>query len=167
MRLIFQNIHASMASRNTQSNRPRALSAIQGICELTYRQFRYTSRIGSRIHPHSLTCSFSSHHTWLHNLLSWAINNSASLTAPVHAWSPCCSLNLYGSTWHNLLGEWTGTLNTGKQNSSSIQWTHPGSFGIFTKLNTSMCAADCSQGYKFNIYFTPAPLSHTVFGGEE
>lgn len=27
-------------------------------------------------------------------------------------------------------------------------WTHPGSLGIFTKLNTSMCAADCSQGLR-------------------
>lgn len=42
---------------------------------------------------------------------------------------------------------------------SSIRWTHPGSFGIFTKLNTSMCAADCSQGYKFTICFTLHPCS--------
>lgn len=43
-----------------------------------------------------------------------------------------------------------------------IHWTHPDSFGIFTKLNTSMCAADCSQGYKFTICFTPHPCSHSL-----
>lgn len=45
---------------------------------------------------------------------------------------------------------------------SGIHWTHPDSFGIFTKLNTSMCAADCSQGYKFTICFTPHPCSHSL-----
>ena len=45
---------------------------------------------------------------------------------------------------------------------SSIHWTHPDSFGIFTKLNTSMRAADCSQGYKFTICFTPHPCSHSL-----
>lgn len=49
---------------------------------------------------------------------------------------------------------------------SSIHWTHPDSFGIFTKLNTSMCAADCSQGYKFTICFPPHPWSHSLLQGQ-
>lgn len=52
-----------------------------------------------------------------------------------------------------------------RQTHSSIHCTHPDSFGIFTKLNTSMCAADCSQCNKF-IYITPAALSHCLWQRE-
>lgn len=48
---------------------------------------------------------------------------------------------------------------------SSIHWTHPDSFGIFTKLNTSMCAADCGQGCTFTICFTPHPWPRSLLQG--
>lgn len=64
------------------------MSAVGGIYELNTETWA-TSAPASTLAPVYLTCSFVSHHTWLHNLLSGAINNSAFLIAPAYM----CSLS--------------------------------------------------------------------------
>lgn len=58
------------------------------------------------------------------------------------------SMSLHTRTQRRL-PEKRAHFQTGTYMESSICRTHPDSFGIFTKLNTSMCAADCSQGDTF------------------
>ena len=115
--------------------------------------------------PIFLTCSFISHHTWLHNLLPWAINNSAFLIPQFHLWFSCRCRCL--QTYKTSLSSKHTDASTGRQLHSGIRWTHPDSFGIFTKLNTSMCAADCRQGYTYKFHFTLTALSYTFFSKGE
>lgn len=70
---------------------PGIMSAVWGIYELNTHSSETwaTSAPASTPAPVYLSCSFISHHTWLHNLLSGAINNSAFLIAPAYM----CSLS--------------------------------------------------------------------------
>ena len=85
--------------------------------EATNHDYSPQSKTFTNLYTHSLhkitasssastpLLSTSLHHTWLHNLLSWAINNSAYLITSFHMWFLCriYKSSPYEDTKHHLL----------------------------------------------------------------
>lgn len=75
-----------------------------------------------------------------------------TLASTCDSWVALSQIYVFTHTKRHL-PEKQAHFQTGTYMESSIWGTHPDSFGIFTKLNTSMCAADCSQGDTFKTCF--------------